>query len=67
VTQNEALGVLDAALNKNGYAALRNGRTLTTIISKDKPRAAISRLKRNDPEKIPSNDESLRRLSRFGT
>ena len=34
VTKDEAVDLLNSMLNKNGYAAIRNGRTLT-IVSKD--------------------------------
>jgi hypothetical protein len=48
VSKDEAVDLLNAVLNKNGYAAIRNGRTLTIV---DKATAKT----RNIPVKIGSN------------
>ncbi len=52
VTQTEALKILDSVLSKNGYAAIRNERTLT-IVSKD------SAKKRDIPVKTGANPSSI--------
>ena len=52
VTREEALQILENALGKNGYTAIRNGRTLT-VVSKENAR------KRNIPVKSGSNPESI--------
>lgn len=59
VTQEEALTILDAALARNGYTALRHGRTLT-IVSKDSAkRRDIPVRKGNEPAEIPRSDEII--------
>jgi len=40
MTKDEAVDLLNAVLNRNGYAAIRDGRTLT-IVSKDDAKTAI--------------------------
>src|SRR5208282_6561564 len=35
VTRDEAVNLLDSVLNRNGYAAIRNGRTLTIVDKND--------------------------------
>lgn len=56
VSQEEALEILNSALNKNGYAALRNGRTLT-IVGKEAARHREIPVKTgNDPVRIPRSD-----------
>ncbi len=56
VTTKEAIEILDSALGKNGYAAIRNGKTLT-IVSKE---SAITRnipiVQSTDWETIPQTD-----------
>jgi len=52
VTREEALQILENALGKNGYTAIRTGRTLT-VVSKENAR------KRNIPVKSGSNPESI--------
>ncbi len=54
VTRDEALGLLDTALARNGYAALRNGRILT-IVSKE------TALKRDVPVRSGSNPADIPR------
>ncbi len=59
VSKEEALDLLNSALNKNGYAAVRNGRILT-IVSKDSVKTSNIPVKKgNDPEEIPKNDETV--------
>ena len=62
VTQQEALAILDSALNKNGLTALRNGRTLT-IVSKDSAKRRDIPVKSgNDPDAIPKNEELVTQI-----
>lgn len=57
VTQDEALGILTSALNKNGLAALRNGRTLTIVRKDDVKRRDIPVKRGAAPDTIPKDDE----------
>lgn len=62
LTQEEAIDLLNTVLNKNGYAAIRNGRTLT-IVSRDEARKRqIPVRKGAEPEKIPKNDEMVTQI-----
>lgn len=57
VTTKEALDILNGALNKNGYAAIRNGRTLT-IVSRDSANTSnIPIIQSMNWESIPISDE----------
>ena len=56
VSQEEALEILNSALNKNGYAALRNGRTLTIVGKEAARRREIPVKTGNDPVRIPRSD-----------
>lgn len=56
VTTKEALDILDGALSKNGYAAIRNGKTLT-IVSRDSATTKnIPIVQSTDWETIPMSD-----------
>ena len=57
LTQDEAVNLLNAELNKNGYAAIRDGRTLTIVDKSDAKTRNIPVKTGNDPEAIPDNDE----------
>jgi type II secretory pathway component GspD/PulD (secretin) len=62
VTKDEAVDLLNSMLNKNGYAAIRNGRTLT-IVSKDEAIHGDIPVKTgNDPAAIPKNDEIVTQI-----
>ncbi len=62
VTQTEAFNILDTALSKNGYTALRDGRTLT-IISKDNAKRRETPVRRsNEPQDIPKNEEIVTQI-----
>lgn len=62
VTQEEAFTILDGVLSRNGYSALRNGRTLT-IVSKESARKRDIPVKSgNDPEEIPKNEEMVTQI-----
>jgi type II secretory pathway component GspD/PulD (secretin) len=62
MTKDEAVDLLNSVLNKNGYAAIRDGRTLT-IVSKDdaKTRNIPVKVEAN-PKKIPNNDEIVTQI-----
>jgi general secretion pathway protein D len=62
VTKDEAVDLLNSMLNKNGYAAIRNGRMLT-IVSKDEAIHGDIPVKTgNDPGAIPKNDEIVTQI-----
>ncbi len=62
MTRDEAVDLLNAVLNKNGYAAIRDGRTLT-IVSKDDAKTRNIPVKvSNDPDKIPNNAEIVTQI-----
>lgn len=59
LTQDEAIDLLNTVLNKNGYAAIRNGRTLT-IVSRDEARKRQLPVRKGaDPQQIPRTDEMV--------
>jgi general secretion pathway protein D len=57
LTQDEAVNLLNTELNRNGYAAIRNGRTLTIMNKSDAKTQNIPVMTGNDPNSIPDNDE----------
>ncbi|HUB87027.1 MAG TPA: secretin N-terminal domain-containing protein [Verrucomicrobiae bacterium] len=57
VTQDEAVDLLNTELNRNGYAAIRDGRTLTIVNKSDAKMRNIPVKTGNDPNAIPDNDE----------
>jgi general secretion pathway protein D len=62
VTKDEAIQLLDSMLRKNGYAAIRNGRTLT-IVSRDTAKTRDIPVKPgNDPKLIPRTDEMITQI-----
>lgn len=62
VSQEEALVLLNAALNKNGFAAIRNDRVLT-IVSKDEAKKRDIPVKSgSNPELIPKSDEIVTQI-----
>ena len=62
VSQEEALTLLNSVLNKNGYAALRNGRTLTIVSKESARRREIPVKTGNDPVNIPKSDEMVTQI-----
>jgi len=62
LTKDEAVAVLDAALNRNGYAAVRNGRTLTIMSRDDAKKRNIPVTPGNNPEAIPKTDEMVTQI-----
>lgn len=62
LTKEEAVDVLNSVLKRNGYAAVRNGRTLT-IVSREEARKYDLPVKSgSDPDKIPKNDEIVTQI-----
>ena len=62
MTQDEAVDLLNSVLNKNGYAAIRDGRTLT-IVNKDEAKTRDIPVKvESDPKNIPKNDEIVTQI-----
>ncbi|HWH68302.1 MAG TPA: secretin N-terminal domain-containing protein, partial [Candidatus Sulfotelmatobacter sp.] len=62
LTKQEAVDLLNSVLNKNGYAAIRRGRTLT-ICNKDEAKVKAIPVKLgSEPEKIPDNDEMVTQI-----
>jgi type II secretory pathway component GspD/PulD (secretin) len=57
MTRDEAVDLLNEVLNQNGYAAIRDGRTLTILDKNDAKTRDIPVKVSNDPESIPKNDE----------
>ena len=62
VTRDEAVALLNAALNRNGYAAVRNGRTLTVMSKDDAMHGDIPVKVSDDPASIPKNDEIVTQI-----
>lgn len=62
LTREEAVNLLNSVLNKNGYAAIRNGRTLT-VVNKDEAKTKNIPVKQgSDPAGIPTNDEIVTQI-----
>jgi general secretion pathway protein D len=57
VSQDEAVNLLNTELNRNGYAAIRSGRTLTIVDKSDAKTRNIPVKTGNNPRSIPDNDE----------
>jgi general secretion pathway protein D len=62
VTRDEAVNLLNAVLNKNGYAAVRNGQTLTIMTKEDAKTRDIPVKIGNDPNLVPNNDEMVTQI-----
>ena len=62
LTKDEAVTVLNAVLNRNGYAAIRHERLLT-IVSKDGvQKRDLPVIKENDPARIPKSEEMVTQI-----
>jgi general secretion pathway protein D len=62
VTKEEAIALLNTILNKNDYAAVRNGRTLT-IVARDEAKKRTIPVKRAvDAEDIPRTDQMVTQI-----
>ena len=62
MTRNEAVDLLNSVLNKNGYAAIRDGRTLTIVEKNDAKTRNIPVKTSNDPGSIPNNAEIVTQI-----
>src|ERR1035437_1109857 len=62
LTKDEAVAVLDSALNRNGYAAIRNGRTLTIMSRDEAKKRNIPVMPGSNPESIPKTDEMVTQI-----
>jgi general secretion pathway protein D len=62
VTKDEAVDLLNSVLNKNGYAAIRDGRTLTIVDKNDAKTRDIPVKVESDPTKIPKNAEIVTQI-----
>jgi type II secretory pathway component GspD/PulD (secretin) len=59
LTKDEAVDVLNTVLSKNGYAAIRNGRTLRIISRDDAKTKDIPVKSGNNPEEILKSEEMV--------
>ena len=59
LTRSEATDLLNSVLNQNGYAAVRDGRTLTIMDQNAAKTGHIQVKTGNDPENIPNNAEMV--------
>jgi len=57
VSRDEAVNLLNTELNRNGYAAIRNGMALTVVDKKSAKTRNIPVKTGNNPDAIPDNDE----------
>jgi general secretion pathway protein D len=62
MTQDEAVDFLNSVLNKNGLAAIRDGRTLTIVDRATAKTRDIPVKVNNDPRMIPKNDEIVTQI-----
>ncbi len=62
LTKDEAVELLNSVLNKNGYAVLREGRTLTILTKDEAKRRSIPVRRGYEPESIPKNDEIVTQI-----
>jgi type II secretory pathway component GspD/PulD (secretin) len=62
MTRDEAVDLLNSVLNKNGYAAIRNGRTLTIVDKNDAKTRDIPVKTGNNPDEIPKNAEIVTQI-----
>lgn len=62
MTRNEAVDLLNSVLNKNGYAAIRNERTLTIVDKNDAKTRNIPVKVSNNPDSIPNNAEIVTQI-----
>lgn len=62
VTRDEAVNLLNSELNKNGYAAIRDDRTLTIVDKNDAKTSDIPVKSGNNPDEIPKNAEIVTQI-----
>jgi|GEM_PF-898022 len=57
LSKEETVALLNSVLNKNGYAAIQNGRILTIVTREEARRRDIPIKSGNNPDKIPKDAE----------
>ena len=62
LSKDEAINLLNTVLNENGYAAIRNGRTLTIVDREEARMRDLPVRIGNDPERIPRTDEMVTQI-----
>jgi general secretion pathway protein D len=62
LTKDEAVDLLNTILNKNDYAAIRNGRTLTIVSKEEAKKRDIPVIPGGEAEKIPKSDEMVTQI-----
>ncbi len=62
LSKEEAVDLLNSVLNRNGYAAIRNGRTLTIVNKDDARYRDIPVVLESDPDRIPKTDEMVTQI-----
>jgi type II secretory pathway component GspD/PulD (secretin) len=63
LTRDEAINLVNSELNKNGFAAIRNGPRTLKIMDKATAKSSNNPVKiSNDPESIPDNDEMVTQI-----
>jgi type II secretory pathway component GspD/PulD (secretin) len=62
LTRDEAVDVLNAVLSKNGYAVLRNDRTLKIVTKEEARKSDIPVKTGNDPVNIPKTDDMVTQI-----
>jgi general secretion pathway protein D len=62
LTQDEAVNLLNTELNRNNYAAIRDGRTLTIVNKNEAKTRNIPVKTGNNPSSIPNNDEIVTQI-----
>jgi type II secretory pathway component GspD/PulD (secretin) len=62
LTKEEAVQVLDKALNQNGLSAIREGRTLTIVSRELAKTYPLKIVPGNDPEKVEPSDEMVTQI-----
>ena len=62
LSKDEAVDLLNTVLARNGYAALRNGRTLKIVSRSDARTKDLPVKSGNDPAQIPKSDEMITQI-----
>jgi type II secretory pathway component GspD/PulD (secretin) len=62
MTRNEAVDLLNSVLNRNGYAAIREGQTLTILNKNDAKTSRIPVKIGNSPTNVPNNAEIVTQI-----
>ena len=62
LSKDEAVDLLDTVLSQNGYAAVRNGRTLKIVNREEAKKQNIAVKSGADPDAIPATDEVVTQI-----